>query len=943
MKSNEQSNENEKNDIRAIRISKIHNLKNRLTSELTNSQISITMEDILNISATSEIDNEEDLEYHKKFMESIKATNSNSSSNTADIPTNINNNVSNKSTTESSLQESDLDSDESGYIDGTSNYDTNYEAILTSLETRRRLPEIDHSSIDYPLIIKCIYREVDELRKLKSHEVDHIRLIHNGIHAKKLKNRQNIQSKTSEVENTDIPKPILKFSQCGLPSGINKYLQSKDIIKPFPIQMQSIPILMSGKDMIGIAETGSGKTLAYVLPLIRHVIIQKSNNYPFNTMERSNTTTNTNIHYVTALIIVPTRELALQVYKQTKILSNTVKLNSTVICGGFSISNQLNKLRSGCDIVVCTPGRLIDIISLNYKRVSVFQYISYIVIDEGDRLLDMGFAPQLTNILSIIRPDRQCCIFSATFPPIVEQLVNNLLTNPIQVIVGQKGQLTSNVKQHIELWKDDQEKFYRLLQLLGEWSEFGLIVIFCNRQVEVDELYAQLLPYGYKCFTLHSGQDNNDRHSNLMQFSKSNKVEVSSGNNILIATSIFSRGLHIDNILVVINYGPPHHIEDYIHRVGRTGRAGKFGTSFTLLLSSEISQCFDLIELTQKYDNDIVIIDQKVIDSYNNEKMKFCFERSEQTRNKRNRKSNFGFGGKGYKFSKDEKTSLQLLKDDTKKILGLVPENNLEYEPINEYDNDIHYDTLNNNRQTTTTNIDPNLELTQSLPLFSNNTEYYQNIPINTKDTTSQQVSVTNKTNDAEKALLQAISAARLIDISKSVTNSSNINSINSTSSGNTINDSINSHHLLSGRIVDTFEINDYPSYIRQRIVHKDILKCVNENCGVVCQVKGVYIPPLTTNTNNSLNILSINNNNNLSLISSSNSSSILANQSVLRLGENRKLYVEINGPNHIKVQKAIHEFNVIIDMLKKQHQQSNNKMNHYNIGKYSLSNRLNR
>ena len=565
--------------------------------------------------------------------------------------------------------------------------------------------------------------------------------------------------------------------------------------------MQSIPILMSGHDMIGIAETGSGKTFAYVLPLIRHILVQISNNYPFN---NANSSINNKNKYIRGLIIVPTRELALQVYKQTKKVANLVNLSTNIICGGLGISQQLNKIRSGTDIIVGTPGRIIDVIILLYKKIFLFQYISFIVIDEGDRLFDMGFAPQLLSIISIIRPDRQIAIFSATFPNVIEQFTNRILENPIQVIVGKKGQTNQNVRQYIELCKNENEQFLRLLQLLGEWSEFGLIVIFCNRQTEVDELFAKLIPYGYNCLTLHSGQDHYDRHSNLTTFSKT-KINSNppppSGQNILIATSIFSRGLHVDNILLVINFGAPHHIEDYIHRVGRTGRAGNFGTSFTLLLPNEILHSSDLIELAIKNssssDNNIIIepeltkiYNETIKSSHSLIDKNACsseinlssFENSSSSNdnitahNIKKRVKNFGFGGKGFKFSKDEKNSLQILKDDTKKALGLIPDNN------------------------------------------------------NSGNITEENIIVNDKfENELTNSALQS-------EIDKN-NKASNITGCQSVSTSISILPN-NLHQVVDGRVIGIFEINDYPTHVRQKIVHKDIIKSVNDNILLKGKVK---------------------------------------------------------------------------------------------------------
>ncbi|KAH8584605.1 Prp5p C terminal eIF4A-1-family RNA SFII helicase [Cryptosporidium sp. chipmunk genotype I] len=907
--------------LKKNRISKIHSLSELLKTNYEPekkkvvSDNSITLDDIQKLNSESLSDQKNDQEEY--YLEFIKALKSNNSDNTGNTNQNFNPSSSQSEPKIDFDDDFELSDQEDDYFE-KEDYQNESNSLchmnpslskideLLSLDKKKRIPEINHKLFNYSPIIKNYYKEVNEIKKLKQHEVDHIRITNNGIHIKKIRNI----NKTSNDSNQPYSsiKPIFNFSQCGLPLPIHHYLKKKNIIKPFPIQMQSIPILMSGYDMIGIAETGSGKTLAYILPLIRHVLVQSNNNYPFNT--NMDIQINKNTSLVRAMIIIPTRELALQVYKQTTQLANLVDLTTNIICGGLSISHQLNKIRSGSDIVIGTPGRIIDIMALLHKKIVIFQFISFLVIDEGDRLFDMGFAPQLLSIISIIRPDRQIAIFSATFPNIIEQFTNKILHNPIQVIVGKKGQMNQNVKQYIELLNNENDQFLRLLQLLGEWAEFGLIVIFCNRQTDVDELFAKLIPFGYNCLTLHSGQDHYDRHSNLTTFSKTNmnsNPPPPSGQNILIATSIFSRGLHVDNILLVINFGAPHHIEDYIHRIGRTGRAGNFGTSFTLLLPNEIPQSFDLIELAMKYsnnstsnrhiygsiqknddnngsnttpcnfgdDDNTIIIQPEIIQIYNELILKnknSSSISSNKSSNKRIR--NFGFGGKGFKFSKDEKSSLQLLKDDTKKALGLIPDTtNITEEQI--FINPNYDDEATNNNNLTS---------------YTNSQSYLETVQM----------------TEAEKALqLAVINAAKLNNTCN--LQKPNIISVTDHSNPNSITIPNNLHQVVNGRVIGIFEINDYPTLIRQKIVHKDIIKTINENCGVTCQVKGIYIPPDSSNP---------------------------STKSV-HISEKKKLYIEINGPNHPKVQKAIHEINLIISSIK---QQSNMIKPSFTTGKYTLS-----
>lgn len=227
-----------------------------------------------------------------------------------------------------------------------------------------------------------------------------------------------------KVRGLQCPRPIQNWYQCGLPAPILDLIEKKQFERPFAIQSQAIPVGMSGRDLIGIAETGSGKTLAYVLPMIRHIRDQRpiaDGDGPIG------------------LVIAPTRELVLQIYKETRMFAKACGLTVVPIYGGVNVQDQLPQLKRGCEIVVCTPGRMRDVLALSNGKITNLKRVSYVVLDEADRILDMGFEPQIKVMLQNCRPDKQTVLFSATFPRSIETLARSILIHPIEIIVGNRG------------------------------------------------------------------------------------------------------------------------------------------------------------------------------------------------------------------------------------------------------------------------------------------------------------------------------------------------------------------------------------------------------------------------------------------------------------------------------------------------------------------------
>lgn len=406
----------------------------------------------------------------------------------------------------------------------------------------KTLEAFDHSSYTYPPFNKNFYIETETIRRMTDKQVKKLR--------KKLDHIR--------VRGKDCPKPITRFTEAGLSDAVLKVLEKANFHTPTPIQAQALPAVMSGRDVIGIAKTGSGKTLAYLLPMLRHIADQP----PLADRDGP-----------IALILVPTRELCLQIAGELKRFKNT--LSVVAVYGGSDVSYQIGNLKRGAEVVVATPGRLIDILTLNSGKITNLRRVTYLVLDEADRMFDMGFAPQISRLIDNIRPDKQAVMFSATFPTSVETLARKALKNPVEIVVGGRLQVCGDVDQKIEVCRDEM-RFPLLLQALGEWSSKGQILIFCDRQEAVDQLYRRLLDQGYTSLTLHGGKDQLDRISVISDFK-------SGLENILIATSVAARGLDVRNLVLVVNYDVPNHIEDYVHRVGRTGRAGRKGTAITFL------------------------------------------------------------------------------------------------------------------------------------------------------------------------------------------------------------------------------------------------------------------------------------------------------------------------------------------------------------------------
>lgn len=424
-------------------------------------------------------------------------------------------------------------------------------AMANKVRKKKDLPTVNYANMNLESFRKNFYTEPAELAEMTEAELADLRLELDGI----------------KVSGEDVPKPVQKWSHCGL------NIQSLEVIgklgyeKPTAIQMQAIPAIMSGRDVIGVAKTGSGKTMAFMLPMFRHIRDQRP-------LEGSDGPI--------GLIMTPTRELATQIHKECKPFLKAMGLRAVCAYGGAPIKDQIADLKRGAEIIVCTPGRMIDLLAANSGRVTNLRRVTYVVLDEADRMFDMGFEPQVMKIFANIRPNRQTILFSATMPRIMDALAKKTLQSPVEITVGGRSVVASEITQIVEV-REENEKFHRLLELLGQLydtDEDARTLIFVDRQEKSDDLLKDLMRKGYPCMSIHGGKDQIDRDSTIDDF-KAGVIPI------MIATSVAARGLDVKQLKLVVNYDAPNHLEDYVHRAGRTGRAGNTGTAVTFITEDQ--------------------------------------------------------------------------------------------------------------------------------------------------------------------------------------------------------------------------------------------------------------------------------------------------------------------------------------------------------------------
>lgn len=492
-----------------------------------------------------------------------------------------------------------FNSDDEAGLDAVGNGADDLLAIAAKRK-KKEIPTVNHGKMQYEPFRKNFYSESIELSEMTPEDVEALRADLDNI----------------KCRGVDVPKPIVKWSQGGFGAQILDVIREQKFERPTSIQSQALPAVMSGRDVIGVAKTGSGKTVAFILPMFRHIKDQR----PLENMDGP-----------IGLILAPTRELATQIHRDCKPYLKTLNLRAVCAYGGAPIKDQIAELKRGAEVVVCTPGRFIDLLAANSGRVTNLRRVTYVVLDEADRMFDMGFEPQITKILNNIRPQRQTVLFSATFPKSMEALARKALTKPIEITVGGRSVVAPEITQVIEVRTEDT-KFRRLLELLGKLhdeDEDARSLIFVERQETADSMLKDLLKKGYPSVSIHGGREQIDRDQAISDF----KAGIFP---VMIATSVAARGLDVKQLKLVVNFDSPNHGEDYVHRCGRTGRAGNTGTAVTFVTPEQDRFAPFLIKALSDSKHEIPEDLEKLLAAH-----------EEKVKSGNAKKIGSGFGGKG--------------------------------------------------------------------------------------------------------------------------------------------------------------------------------------------------------------------------------------------------------------------------------------------------------
>jgi superfamily II DNA/RNA helicase len=358
------------------------------------------------------------------------------------------------------------------------------------------------------------------------------------------------------------------FAELGLSAKVQAAIQAAGYTQPTPIQIQAIPVAVTGRDVLGIAQTGTGKTAGFVLPMLARLETGRAR----ARMPRS-------------LILAPTRELAAQVAQSFEKYGINHKLNLALLIGGVSFDDQLKKLDRGVDVLIATPGRLLD----HFGRGKILLTgVEILVIDEADRMLDMGFIPDIERICKLLPPRRQTLFFSATMPPEIQRLVDSFLKDPARIEVAKPATVIGTIVQRFRYCAslDDWAKREMLRDLIAS-EKVRNAIIFCNRKRDVAILLKSLLKHGYNAGALHGDMDQMSRTATLDAF-REGKITF------LAASDVAARGLDIPDVSHIFNFDVPWQSDDYVHRIGRTGRAGKEGHSLTIVTPDDVKQLKDI-------------------------------------------------------------------------------------------------------------------------------------------------------------------------------------------------------------------------------------------------------------------------------------------------------------------------------------------------------------
>ncbi|CAI4952992.1 ANL_HP_G0178950.mRNA.1.CDS.1 [Saccharomyces cerevisiae] len=516
------------------------------------------------------------------------------------------------------------------------NTDNSNIAKIAKLKAKKRVKQIYYSPEELEPFQKKFYIESETVSSMSEMEVEELRLSLDNI----------------KIKGTGCPKPVTKWSQLGLSTDTMVLITEKLHFGSLtPIQSQALPAIMSGRDVIGISKTGSGKTISYLLPLLRQVKAQR----PLSKHETG----------PMGLILAPTRELALQIHEEvTKFTEADTSIRSVCCTGGSEMKMQITDLKRGTEIVVATPGRFIDILTLNDGKLLSTKRITFVVMDEADRLFDLGFEPQITQIMKTVRPDKQCVLFSATFPNKLRSFAVRVLHSPISITINSKGMVNENVKQKFRICHSEDEKFDNLVQLIHERSEFfdevqsendgqssdveevdAKAIIFVSSQNICDFISKKLLNAGIVTCAIHAGKPYQERLMNLEKFKREK-------NSILLCTEVLSRGLNVPEVSLVIIYNAVKTFAQYVHTTGRTARGSRSGTAITLLLHDELSGAYILSKAMR--DEEI-----KASNSLQAKELQEMSAKFESGMKKGKFRLSKGFGGKGLENIKSKREEAQ--------------------------------------------------------------------------------------------------------------------------------------------------------------------------------------------------------------------------------------------------------------------------------------------
>jgi len=406
------------------------------------------------------------------------------------------------------------------------------------------LPSVDHAQVAYEPVRFDFYVPHADIERLTPEQVAALR-----------------KDLRITATGSGCPNPVVSFAHLGLHEGLMEGIRKHGYVRPTPIQAQAIPAGLSGRHVVGVAETGSGKTMAFLMPMLVHCADQP-------VLQRD--------EGPIGLVLCPTRELAMQIETETFKFNRPLGLRSVTLAGGLSKHDQFKAIKRGSEIVIATPGRIIDIMQM--KGCSL-QRCTFVVLDEADRMLYMGFESQVRSVVQNVRPVRQTLLFSATLPPKIERLANDLLERPVRITVGELGQAAANIVQVVEVLSNDEEKWVWLSERVLGMVARGQLLVFTKSRQGTEELAKRLsdcLCTAGGAAALHGDMNQDERNRTLQAF-REGKVGV------LVATDIAARGLDVPSIRTVVSYDVARDIETHTHRVGRTGRAGLEGDAFTLL------------------------------------------------------------------------------------------------------------------------------------------------------------------------------------------------------------------------------------------------------------------------------------------------------------------------------------------------------------------------